>query len=353
MLVALEITFRLGVTEPAIPPLIPDPILNHVWAPNEAFTHEEWVKVGIPPYVHHYNAQSWISDRNFEGPPAPGIFRIAYLGDSFTEGTCPVADSLPSIIGRELTVTGYNSVEVINTGTSSYAPTLYFLLFKTRLLALKPHLVVVNVDMTDVFDDSLYRATLEVDDMNEPVACPPGHPDLGKYRRTERGLERLNWLQRGVQYGLGHSAFLRALQRRIQQSGEHRRVAGDTNVPPLFAWCSEDRTEQVATDIDLSLDMLRRLIMLARAHGIKVIITGVPHYEQLSGLWSLRPMQDLSIMSREEGVPFLDPSEGIKKHLGAQSLDSIYIPGDMHFNTRGYRIWADVQLEFLRAYLKK
>ncbi len=60
-----------------------------------------------------------------------GIYRIAYLGDSFTEGTCSEVDSVLAIVERSLRALGFKSVEVINAGTPSYAPTLYYLLLKT------------------------------------------------------------------------------------------------------------------------------------------------------------------------------------------------------------------------------
>ncbi len=60
-----------------------------------------------------------------------GIYRIAYLGDSFTEGTCSEVDSVLAIVERSLRAQGFKSVEVINAGTPSYAPTLYYLLLKT------------------------------------------------------------------------------------------------------------------------------------------------------------------------------------------------------------------------------
>ena len=94
--------------------------------------------------------------------------------------------------------------------------------------------------------------------------------------------------------------------------------------------------------------MLKRLIQEAKRDGIKVAVTGVPHRQQLEGMWSLQPFSDIESVCISEDVPFLNPVAGIKAKLGDQPPSSIYIPLDMHFNPRGYRMWGDVQVDFLR-----
>ena len=176
--------------------MVTDAILNHAWIPGQLRVVRDFEKAGIPPFTRKVNSQGFIMEREISSQKTEGTYRVAYLGDSFTEGTCPEEDSVPAIVERSLRVPGYNNLEVLNAGVSSYAPTLYYLLLKTKLLAYHPDLVVVNVDMTDVFDDSLYGATLKTDENGEPVACPPGHPLLKTHRRTERGLEELSATQR-------------------------------------------------------------------------------------------------------------------------------------------------------------
>jgi hypothetical protein len=177
-----------------------DEILNHVWIPNRTRVVRDFEKAGVPPFTRKVNAQGFIMEREVVQQKPERSYRIAYVGDSFTEGTCPEVDSIPAIVERSLRVLGYDGVEVINAGTPSYAPTLYYFLLKTKLLAYHPDLLVVNVDMTDVFDDSLYSATLRADSNGDPVACPPGHPLLTTHRRTERGLEELSPSQRTLMW---------------------------------------------------------------------------------------------------------------------------------------------------------
>lgn len=286
-------------------------------------------------------------ERELSLQKSAGVYRIVYLGDSFTEGTCAERDSLPAIVERSLRVPGYKETEVINSGTASYAPTLFYLLLKTRLLDYHPNLIVINVDMTDVFDDSLYSATLQVDEKGDPIACPPGHPLIRTHRRTERGLEEMTLTQRGL---LWLSNWSDAVKMVIQVVARQREYRGNgTSVPQAFAWCGATRSPETESDVRRSMVMLGRVIRLAKEHGIKVVVTAVPHLQQLEGKWSLQPMNDIAAVCQGEGVPFLNPVDAFKKKLGSTPPSDLYIPKDMHFNTKGYRMWGEIQLEFLNT----
>lgn len=327
-------------------PLQSDPVLNHIWVPNQIRTVGTFADRGIPPFTRKVNGQSWMMDYEVSHQKKDGTYRIAYLGDSFIEGTCPEEDTIPSIVRRLLKVPGYESVEVINTGTSSYAPTLYYLLLKTKLLQFHPDLIVLNIDMTDVFDDSLYQATLETDGDGNPTACPAGHPLLSTHRRTERGLERLSLLQRSVSWLSERSSLVRMI---LHVAGQVRRDvrSGDEGVPQAFAWCASNRSQEVEADVKWSMEMLKRVIQLAKSNGIKIVVTAVPHRQQLEGTWSLQPFNDIAAVCAAEGVPFLNPVDAFKQRLGSTPPRDIYIPQDMHFNPKGYRMWGEIQLGFL------
>ena len=338
-------SFYAGVVNP----LQPDPILNHVWVPNQVRTTTAFADRGVPPYTRQVNEQGWMMDREVTVQKLQGTYRIAYLGDSFIEGTCPPEDTVPSIVERSLKVPGFSKVEVINTGTSSYSPTLYYLLLKTKLLQFKPDLVVVTVDMTDAFDDRIYQATLTTDSDGNPVACAPGHPALATHRRTEKGLEELSESQRILAQGAQRSSLLRMVLDITAQIARKRGAKGSAGVPELFAWCDPSPTERGNKETNYTVGMVSRIISLAQSNGIKVVVTAVPHLEQLESRWSVEPMNALASLCAEKKVPFLNPVDVFKKRLGSTPPSAIYIPNDMHFNTRGYRMWGEIQLEFLNT----
>ncbi len=74
--------------------------------------------------------------------------------------------------------------EVINTGTASYSPVIYYILLRHYLLPYEPDLVVLAVDMTDDYDDHVYRESLIRDSGGNPWAAPPNDEDT-KIRRNK------------------------------------------------------------------------------------------------------------------------------------------------------------------------
>src|SRR5262245_14779818 len=123
--------------------------VNHTWTPNSKKVHDAWIKANpdFPePYTHTYNRQGWISDHDIERAKPPQTYRIFYVGDSFTEGTVPMSQSVPSVVERELNERARGGpwrFEVINTGTLSYSPSIYYVLVRYVLMDYAPDLVVV------------------------------------------------------------------------------------------------------------------------------------------------------------------------------------------------------------------
>ena len=85
------------------------------------------------------------------------------------------------------------------------------------------------------------------------------------------------------------------------------------------------------------------------------MFTSVPHYWQYAGnengtgkpLWSNRPHYDISNLSKELDVPYLNSFEKLKPLIGGTPQKKFYYNGNMHFNPRGYAVWAEAHIEFL------
>lgn len=91
-------------------------------------------------------------------PAKSGTYRILVLGDDSVCGTAveeneTVAARLQQFLSKESTAT----IEVINGGIPGYCPLLSWLKFEHDLVELKPQLVILHVDMTDIADDACYR----------------------------------------------------------------------------------------------------------------------------------------------------------------------------------------------------
>jgi hypothetical protein len=325
---------------------IPHPVLNHTWRPNMTFVHREFVGRGIPAYTHTYNSQAWVEADDIQQAKPPGTFRVFYLGDSFTECTCPMEQSVPRRVEAALRpyfLQKNMAVEVVNTGTASYAPSLYYLVLK-EILPYEPDLIVIDVDLTDVFDDWIYHSSARIDASGDLIAVPPRGRLTNRFIRTAQGLRELTMPERALNSAREYSNLASVL---FTLKTVESDAAPATTTPDLFAWCRPQWDDAVRADVGYSEDMLRRLVALARRHHIKVALTVVPHLEQLQGRCSLLPNEAIRNLAAEAGTPYLDSWAALKATLGDQDAANWYIPDDMHFNAAGYQAWAQSHIAFL------
>jgi len=96
-----------------------------------------------------------------------GTYRILMLGDDSICGTSvaeeeTVAARLKQFLSKSTTAT----IEVINGGVPGYCPLLSSLKFEHDLAKLKPDLVILHVDMTDIADDCSYRSLVLQDGLH-------------------------------------------------------------------------------------------------------------------------------------------------------------------------------------------
>jgi hypothetical protein len=349
--------------------LIADYYLNHTWRPNSEWEHNEWINANPDfsrPYRHHYNKQAWLEQYDVEKTKGPNVYRIFYLGDSFVEGTCPMDESVPSKVEARLNELARGmqlTFEVINTGTSSYSPTLYYLLARHRLMDYHPDLLVVNVDMTDCFDDWKYAQTLVVDAAGAPFAAPPRDVYGSGYLDTYEGTVDLTFRRRLQLFLLQHShtynliASLRLNFRHTANSDqEGPGAAGSSDLRrDRWSWCREEWTGATDADVSRTMGHLTRLVDLCRKNGVKIVLTSVPHYEQYARrddapdkpVWSSRPHMEIAQLAGKLGVPYLNSFEALRPRIQGTPRNAFYYANDMHFNPRGYDIWARAHLDFL------
>src|SRR5262245_49480989 len=156
---------------------------------HEAFRSPKKSELGIEDPVRHHRWRAssrgqvrgkeyrtnslGLRDREYPEAKPPGGVRILLLGDSFTEGwTLDFEDVVAKRIERDLAGRCQRRYEVINGGNASYSPILEYLLLKEIGPRLRPDIVVLNFDMTDVHDDVVRTPLARLDGQNQPVAVP-------------------------------------------------------------------------------------------------------------------------------------------------------------------------------------
>ncbi len=363
----LELWARYSAPPPPDGYMVGSRRFNHTLKPASQWLHDEWVALNPDwpePYLHQYNAEGWLETYAPTKAKPGDVFRIFYVGDSFIEGTAPMPESVPSLVEAGLAAAPPRDdvrFEVINTGTPSYSPLIYYLVIRYKILDYDPDLVVVAVDMTDDFDDWKYRQTAIYDEDGAPFACPPRDATRDAFVDSRSGVVRATWLTRMQLALYERSAFFRSLQRaqtaRLaptpQMAEAAARAAG---VYPRWAWCHDEWDATTQANVAKTFDVLRQTAALLEARGVRMMLTGVPHHQQYSSdpsgqtppEFSARPHFELEALAAELGVPYLNSYVALEPVLAGTPQDAYYYRGDMHFNPRGYAAWARVHLDFLR-----
>ncbi len=335
--------------------------LNHTWKPNGRKVHNEWIEKNpefSSPYTHVYNSQGWLERYDISHEKPKQTYRIFYVGDSFTEGTVPMGQSVPSIVEKrlnELPAKGKRNFEVINTGTSSYSPFIYYILIRYVIMDYNPDLIVVNIDMTDSFDDWKYIQTGVYDEDGNPWAAPERNIYTDPFIDTADGLVKANTWNRLqlflYQHSYVYNLILKLRSKRPQQKGKQKVHVNYSR----SSWLETEWDQNTAEIVDITLDHLKRIAVLCRSRNVKLMYTTVPHYQQYAGsedgteppLCSNRAHYEIKRIAEKSRVPYLNSYEQLKPFIQNTPQTAFYYKGDMHFNPRGYKIWAKAHIEFL------
>ncbi len=157
------------------------------------FCHHEFkplLRVNIPELGHAADFEFQTNSQGLRGaeiavPKPAGTYRIVCLGDERTAGMdVAEADTFCQQMQELLQSRSKLKIEVINAGTPDYCPLLSALQFRQKLMASQPDLVILNWDMSDVWDDYCYRRYTTMGANNEPLGC--SHPLLDPPRQRER-----------------------------------------------------------------------------------------------------------------------------------------------------------------------
>lgn len=361
ILAAMEFTSSRLVEKPANE-IISHWRLNHIWRPNYRSLHKEWIKNNpdFPkPFTLLFNKQSWIESYDVKKKKPAGTYRIFYVGDSFTQGTAPMDQSVPSIVedflNKNYAPEGIK-FEVINTGTSSFSPMLYYILIRYKIMSYSPDLIVVNVDMTDVFDDWKYRQTAIFDDSGNPWAVPPRNIYSSTFLDTELGAVKATFWNRMQLFLYRNSNFYNLLLKYYAKK-ESRTQKTPVNKPIHYRWmwCQHEWNAETMENVRFSMDILNRLAVFCKGNNVKLMVTSVPYYLQYNGdtdgsgspAYSSRPHEAVSAAAQKNDIPYLNSFKKLQPVITGSPQPEYYYYHDMHFNPRGYALWAKAHLDFL------
>lgn len=280
----------------------------------------------------------------FRGPvetsltPAPGVLRIATIGDSFTMGWGADDDQtyparLQALLQKELD----RPVEVLNAGVGSTGTGEQALYYQRWVEHFHPDIVVLGVNSTDLGDDRLRELFV----LEAGGAAIPRSPEaINESRRGFRQFRAFVLSLPGFDFLDKHSRLFR-LTRNVMWDISHRR-----------RWLGPGDLEGA---LRLTAAEIRWLKGEVGRSGGRLYVVYMPQ------LWAIYPAQTefdrleeerlaamLQNLCEQEQIPFSDLMPAMRAAAAASSQHIYYTRPEFHPTPRGYAVFAQQVAELVR-----
>lgn len=327
------------------------PVFHHRFIPNSSGYHK------APEFNVHYNINSLgLRERELPKHKPEGTKRLLLLGDSFTEGNGVEAkDAFPAqlqglVDSAQLPVRW----EVINAGEGSYSPLLMYLLLTKELIHLGPDIVILNLDLSDFYDDFQYSQLATFDSRGEPLAVTP-----------ETQSKKVPW---HVTLALSFKSFLKENTRAYNFVRRHvapllaerPNASGDLRTDK-YAMLRDGYTFGDERDVELTFRYIRKIRDILSARGVPLWLAVYPYGHQISTrewhlgrvfwhfeqnrMYSRGPQTRIAQMARENGIPVVNMTQAFLDR--SKSEFPLYFPYDGHFTRAGHSVAAQALMREL------
>ena len=282
-------------------------------------------------------------------PKPQNLCRIVVLGDETifapeTEDT----DHFCTLLQQQLQQRSSTRIEVVNAGVPGHCPLTEYLLFKQRLLLLKPDVVLLHFDWSDVAEDQHIRRRARCDEAGIPQSCPHAKLDTAKKERSHdvwrQHFRLMDWAM--------NSLSVEWKQQLALQKAVSREV--DTNP---YAWLRDERPEKNLS-FRHAAEPINHLFQLCQAENIQFVLMTSPKPWQVSAKCSRgqgvrlaagvaqdacylnrAPFDLLASYAEREQIPFADGSMVMTPGKDAESNFLRYAP---RWSPTGHQRMADL-----------
>lgn len=338
----------------------PDSVLHHKFVPGARGRHKT-LEFDAAYVINSLG----LREKEISRDKPAGTHRILMLGDSFTEGNgVDQNDTFSSRLQVLLDQAGPGKRwQVINAGVGSYSPLLEYLYLKDRGLDLRPDLVILNFDLSDVYDDIQYTRLAEFDATGDPIAVA-AEPERRK------GPWPIDVLVTSKDFVKKHTRTYNFVRRRIGHRLDEVRhpsnFSGDIQVDK-YAMLREIGTPQDDRAWTLSYGHLLRIRDLLKAGGIDFWVTVYPYGLQVSprewaggrSFWGFEPGKvystwPQSLVERfchQHDIPVINMCEDFAKQ--SRTVYPLYYEADGHWRPAGHELVATVLYRALVPYLQE
>jgi hypothetical protein len=334
----------------------PDPVFHSRFVPNAS----GWYKSLEFNASYSINALG-LRDREISKKKPIGTKRVLMLGDSFTEGNGVEAkDAFPARLQALVDAAGLSTRwEVLNAGEGGYSPLLEYLLLEKQLIELEPDLVILNLDLSDVYDDIQYTKLATFDAWGKPVAVRADPERMPGQWYLEAIYSLKDFLKEHMRlYNFMRRRIITLTQQRPEASGDVR-----TDKYAMI----RDGYHGDASDWSLTFGYIERIRDLLAVRGIPLWLAVYPYGLQISPrewnggrvFWSFEqnrvyttaPQKQVEELGRSRGIPVINMTDDFLER--SKKEFPLYFVYDGHFLPAGHAVAAEATFRELLPFLRQ
>ena len=296
--------------------------------------------------------------RNYPFNAKPGVFRIAVLGDSFTEALQVDENQTFSAQLETLFLKkshcpaikpSYDKIEVLNFGVGGYGTGQELLTWREKAKAYNPDLVILALYPGNDFSDNEPKKRTD-----RPVFTLNSENILEldtSFRETSEYKQRNSLLSKIVDRLINHSRIIQLINE-AKNTISSRPLFGSSHKKdiPLSSTASQQAWE-------VTLKLLEAISSEVNKTGAKFAVFSASTPEQLWPNVSSRPPNPfgrenkLSRILSDASIPFLPLGPDLQRLADSKSLVlhgfEGQSPGHGHWNSQGHRLAAQVLLPWI------
>lgn len=271
--------------------------------------------------------------------------RILFLGDSFMQGYGPT-DSVPYHVRRYFKETLGKDLCVFNAGTSSYSPSVFVPQAKKLIPLLRPDLIVIDVDETDLWDDYYRYRQLVTKDATGSIAAVRATPiNVQFHQGLVESTDKIFYLHRLF-------SKLYFTKYKFPTMSEQYNQTRPTDGFFLSKLSAAEATTKHRAEIDYfkaTLEDLTQTVLSRMGTPDALIYIHHPHLEHLRTTGVVfnnvisAAVQETAL---RHGVKYYDATDELRKKFGVKP-ESYYFPNDMHLNAAGLRAYGTAVARYL------
>ena len=287
-------------------------------------------------------------------PKPQNVCRIVVLGDeTIYAPETDDSDHFCTLLQQQLQQRSATRIEVVNAGVPGHCPLTEYLLFKQRLLVLKPDVVLLHFDWSDVADDQQIRRRARCDEAGMPLSCPHVKLTTGKTARPHdvwrQHFRLMDWAMNSL------SAEWKL------QLAQQKAISRDVDTNP-YAWLRDEHPEKNLS-FRQTAQPIADLAQLCESENIQFVIVTSPKPWQVSAKCSRgkgvrlaagvaqdacytnrAPFELLASFAERKQIPFVDGSMVMTPGQDAESNFLCHAP---RWSVTGHHRMADLVAECL------